>query len=457
MSLKIYNTLTKQKEIFKPITPGKIKLYVCGNTVYDYCHIGHGRSMLNSDMITRYLRYQNFDVNFVRNITDIDDKIIVRANQNNESVDELTTRFIDAQHEDERALDILAPNHEPRATQTIKEMIDMIKILIDKGFAYAADNGDIYYQVTKFKGYGKLSHQDIEQLRTGVRIAVEAAKHDPLDFVLWKIAKPGEPSWDSPWGAGRPGWHIECSAMSKSILGDNFDIHAGGLDLQFPHHENEIAQSEAANGCQFANYWVHAGLVQINNEKMSKSLNNFFTIRDVLAKHHPEIVRYFMFASHYRSPVNYSEDNLTNARVSMDRFYAALRDLPETKPITNSDYEQRFIEAMDDDFNTPVALSVLFDLARDINKIRETDLHKAAELAATLKMLASKVFGILQCDPEQFLQAGFDATEVENLIAQRKQARADKNWAESDRIRDALHAMGVAIEDNAQGTTWRRV
>lgn len=455
--LKIYNTLTKQKEIFTPITPGKIKLYVCGMTVYDYCHIGHARgTFITFDMVVRYLRYRGYQVDFVRNITDIDDKIIVRANDNKESITELTERFITAMHEDERALGTLSPDHEPRATGTITQMIEIIQTLIDKGYAYIGENGDVYYQVSKFKEYGKLSHQDIEQLRSGARIAVETAKHDPLDFVLWKIAKAGEPSWESPWGAGRPGWHIECSAMSKNLLGENFDIHAGGLDLQFPHHENEIAQSEAANGCQFANYWMHAGLLQINNEKMSKSLNNFFTIREVLEKHHPEILRYFMLASHYRSPVNYTNDNLANARVSMDRFYAALRELPEVQAIENSDYEQRFIEAMDDDFNTPIALAVLFDLVRDINKTRETELQKAAELAAILKKLAN-ILGLLKCNPEEFLQSGFNANEVENLIAQRIKARSEKNWAESDRIRDQLNAMGIAIEDSAQGTTWRRI
>jgi cysteinyl-tRNA synthetase len=456
--LKIYNSLTKQKEVFKPIEEGKIGLYVCGATVYDYCHIGHARSiMINPDMIVRYLRYRGYEVTYIRNITDVDDKIIARANKNNESCDTLTQRFIDAMHIDEQQLGVIAPDHEPRATQTIDKMIAMIQTLIDKQFAYIGENGDVFFEVARFSEYGKLSHQNIDQLKAGERIEVEQAKRDPLDFVLWKLAKPDEPSWSSPWGEGRPGWHIECSAMSTSMLGNNFDIHGGGLDLKFPHHENEIAQSECATGCQFANYWMHAGLLQVDGEKMSKSLGNFFTARDILAKYPAEVVRYFMLSSHYRSPLNYCEGNMANAKASLDRFYTALRGLPETSALANSEYQQKFISAMDDDFNTPIALAVLFDLVRDINKIRQQDLEHAAQLAATLRELGS-VLGLLQQQPEQFLQGEADNTaDIEQLIAQRNQALAEKNWTESDRIRDQLAAMGIVIEDSVNGTSWKRV
>lgn len=457
--LQIYNTLTKQKQEFKPLAPKKVSLYVCGVTVYDYCHIGHARAvMVIFDMVVRYLRYRGYEVTYVRNITDIDDKIIVRAQENKESVAALTERFIKAMHEDERALGVLAPDQEPRATETLTEMIQMIQVLLDKDYAYVGDNGDVFYRVAKFAGYGKLSHQNIESLRSGERIAIDTAKADPLDFVLWKIAKPDEPSWDSPWGAGRPGWHIECAAMSTTRLGNNFDIHGGGLDLQFPHHENEIAQAEAATDCHFANYWMHVGLLQVNSEKMSKSLGNFFLIRDALQQYDPEVIRYFMIASHYRSPINYSAENLAQARTALVRFYTALRDMPAAKALVDSEYEKRFVAAMNDDFNTPVAIAALFDLARDINKARdEGDIKKASQLAATLKYVAS-ILGLLQQAPEQFLQGGqeTDNAEIEALITARQQARAAKNWAESDRIRDQLVAMGIVIEDNAQGTSWKR-
>ncbi len=457
--LKIYNTLTKDKQEFKPIHAGEIKLYVCGATVYDYCHIGHARSiMINPDMIVRYLRYRGYHVTYVRNITDIDDKIIARANENNEACDELTHRFIAAMHEDEKQLSVLPPDYEPRATETIAEMIAMINILIEKDYAYVGESGDVYYQVKKFEDYGKLSHQNIDQLHAGERIDVEHAKRDPLDFVLWKLAKPDEPSWESPWGKGRPGWHIECSAMSTTLLGNNFDIHGGGLDLKFPHHENEIAQSEAATGCQFANYWMHAGLLNVDGEKMSKSLGNFFTVREILQKYPAEDIRYFMLASHYRSPLNYCDDNLANARASLARFYTALRNLPDAEPFENSQYEHDFIAAMNDDFNTPVALAGLFELARDINKARETDIHQAAQLGATLRHIA-RVLGLLEQNPDVFLQgdSGVDVSQIEQLIVQRTQARENKHWAESDRIRDQLMAMGIVIEDNADGSTWKKI
>lgn len=456
--LKIYNSLTKTKEDFVPITQGKIRMYVCGITVYDYCHIGHARAvMITPDMIVRYLRYSGYEVTYVRNITDIDDKIIARANEHHEFWLDLANRFIVAMHEDEAELGNLSPDREPRATETIPEMIAMIEALIAKGHAYVAENGDVYYQVNSFKDYGKLSQQNLDQLRVGVRIDIQDAKRDPLDFVLWKIAKPHEPSWDSPWGKGRPGWHIECSAMSTTLLGDNFDIHAGGLDLKFPHHENEIAQSEAATGCTFANCWMHAGLLQVNGEKMSKSLGNFFTIRDVLAQHAPEVIRYFMLSSHYRSPLNYCEENLVQAKTSLQRLYMALRGLPTAVPLKNSHYEKEFIAAMNDDFNTPIALSVLFDLVREINKLREADPMHAGALAETLRYLAG-ILGLLTQDPEQFLQADadLDVKKIEQLITQRIQARANKNWLESDRIREQLVEMGIAIEDNINGTSWRR-
>lgn len=454
--LKIYNSLTKNKDEFKPLQEGKISLYVCGNTVYDYCHLGHARSMIMFDVVVRYLRWRGYDVKHVRNITDIDDKIIKRANENGESADALAERFIAAQREDEQALNLLTPNAEPRATEFIKPIIELIEKIIEQGYGYVAENGDVCFDVRADKNYGKLSHRDIDKLRAGIRIEVSDKKRDPLDFVLWKMSKPGEPEWDSPWGKGRPGWHIECSAMSTSLLGQPFDIHGGGLDLKFPHHENEIAQSECAYDKGFANTWMHIGLLQINKEKMSKSLGNFFTIREILEKYDAEILRYFMIAGHYRSSVNYSESNMAQMQSALESFYIAIRGLPKADA-NAGEFKQAFIDAMDDDFNTPEALSVLFDMLHDINRLREkNEMDKAAGLAAALQEFAS-VFGIVQHDAEQFLRGDVDDAEaIEALIAQRNQARSDKNWSEADRIRDELTAMGITIEDSSGKTTWRR-
>ncbi|SNB82049.1 MULTISPECIES: cysteine--tRNA ligase [unclassified Pseudomonas] len=456
--LTIYNTLTKTKEPFKPLDGNNVRMYVCGMTVYDYCHLGHGRSMVAFDLATRWLRKSGYNLTYVRNITDIDDKIINRANENGETFDALTARMIDAMHEDERRLNILPPDQEPRATDHIAGMHAMIQTLIDKGYAYAPGNGDVYYRVGKFVGYGKLSRKKIEDLRIGARIEVGEAKQDPLDFVLWKGVKPGEPSWESPWGPGRPGWHIECSVMSTCCLGESFDIHGGGSDLEFPHHENEIAQSEAATGKPYANAWMHCGMIRINGEKMSKSLNNFFTIRDVLEKYHPEVVRYLLVASHYRSAINYSEDSLRDAKGALERFYHALRGLPRAPASGGDAFVERFTAAMNDDFGTPEACAVLFDLVREINRLRESDVSAAAGLAGRLRELGD-VLGVLQLEADDFLRAGaegkVDAAQVEGLIQARLQARADKNWGESDRIRDQLTAMGVVLEDSKGGTTWR--
>ncbi|WP_341305250.1 cysteine--tRNA ligase [Pseudomonas sp. TMP25] len=456
--LSIYNTLTKSKDAFKPLVGNQVRMYVCGMTVYDFCHIGHARVMVAFDVVTRWLRHRGYDVTYVRNITDIDDKIIKRANDNGEPFEVLVERMIAAMHEDETRLNVLRPDQEPRATEHIAGMHQMIQTLIDKGFAYAPGNGDVYYRVGKFVGYGKLSRRKIEDLKVGARIEVDEAKQDPLDFVLWKGVKPGEPSWQSPWGAGRPGWHIECSVMSTCCLGETFDIHGGGPDLVFPHHENEIAQSEAATGKPYANAWMHAGAVRVNGEKMSKSLGNFFTIRDVLEKYHPEVVRYLLVSSHYRSPINYSEDSLKEAKGALERFYNALKGLPNVAPAGGEAFAERFTAAMDDDFNTPEACAVLFEQVREVNRLREGDPHAAAGLAARLKELA-KALGVLQLDPEAFLQAGaagkVDAAAIDALIAARLQARAEKNWGESDRIRDQLTGMGVVLEDGKGATTWR--
>jgi len=458
MTLAIYSTLSKSKDEFKPLEGNKVRMYVCGMTVYDFCHIGHARVMVAFDVVARWLRHRGYELTYVRNITDIDDKIIKRANENGESFQALVGRMIAAMHEDEGRLNVLRPDIEPRATDHIAGMHAMIQTLIDKGFAYAPGNGDVYYRVGKFEGYGKLSRRKIEDLKIGARIEVDEAKEDPLDFVLWKGAKPGEPSWESPWGAGRPGWHIECSVMSTCCLGETFDIHGGGPDLVFPHHENEIAQSEAATGKLYANAWMHAGAVRVDGEKMSKSLGNFFTIREVLEKYHPEVVRYLLVSSHYRSPINYSEDSLREAKGALERFYNGLKGLPNATPDGGEEFVARFGAAMDDDFNSPEACAVLFEMIREVNRLRESNLSAAAALAARLKELAG-VLGVLQLDPEAFLQAGaagkVDAAEVEALIAARLQARAEKNWAESDRIRDQLTAMGVVLEDGKGVTTWR--
>ncbi len=460
--LKIYNSLSKQKETFIPIEPGKVRMYVCGMTVYDYCHVGHARVLVVFDVVYRYLRYRGYDVTYVRNITDIDDKIIKRALENGEEFHALTQRFIEAMHEDAEAIGVLQPDLEPKATDNIDAILDMISILEEKGLAYQAENGDVYYSVKSFPDYGKLSHKNLDDLQAGSRVEVDEAKQDPLDFVLWKPAKPDEPMWDSPWGQGRPGWHIECSAMSTRFLGNHFDIHGGGLDLQFPHHENEIAQSEGCTGEHFVNYWMHNGFVRINEEKMSKSLGNFFTLREVLERYQGEEIRAFILSSHYRSPLNYSDEQLDHARQALTRLYTALRGLDDAQPLDDGNYEARFQAAMDDDFNTAEAMAVLFDLAREINKAREADSQRAAGLASLLCQLGS-VLGLLQTDPETYLKGGDSGTghglsdiEIEDLIEARQQARQDKNWAESDRIRDRLQEAGIILEDGAQGTSWRR-
>lgn len=435
-------------------------MYVCGMTVYDLCHLGHARVLVVFDTVTRYLRHSGYDVTYIRNITDIDDKIIARANEIGEDFSELTTRFIQAMHEDAAELGVLPPSEEPKATASMDDIISMIETLIEKGHAYAADNGDVYYDISSFKNYGKLSGKKLEDLRAGERVAVDVNKNDPLDFVLWKAAKPEEPFWDSPWGKGRPGWHIECSAMSTCCLGNHFDIHGGGQDLQFPHHENEIAQSEAATGEKFVNLWMHNGFVRINDEKMSKSLNNFFTVREILKLYQGEEIRYFVLASQYRSALNYSDQLLDNARSSLTRLYNALRglDVPSTSLIED-EAELTFNKAMDDDFNTPEALAVLFDLAGQVNRLRDEDSDMALQKAGVLKKLAN-VLGLLEVDPETYLQGGAgdsdDAEQIETLIQQRLDARANKDWAEADRIRDELTAMNIELEDKDGKTIWRR-
>jgi len=457
MALKIFNTLTRQKEEFKPMVAGKAGIYVCGVTVYDHCHLGHARTYTSADIIIRYMQWRGYDVNYVRNITDIDDKIIKRAAENGETCDQLTTRFINAMNEDFAALNLRVPNHEPKATGYIPQMIALIEKIIANQHAYVGQNGDVYFDVRSFTDYGCLSHHNIEELESGARVDISEAKRDPLDFVLWKLAKPGEPEWDSPWGKGRPGWHIECSAMSMDLLGEQFDLHSGGRDLIFPHHENEIAQSRAATHKPFANLWIHGGFLQIDEEKMSKSLGNFVTIRDSLKEHSPEALRYLLLASHYRSPLVYTDNALRQAQQSLTRFYNSMRFLPEAPRAENTEFEKKFTEAMDDDFNTPVALSVLFDLAHEIQRLREKDQAAAASYAALLKYLGG-VLGVLQQDVEAFFQQGtdVDVAQVESLIAARQKARADKDWAEADRIRKVLSDMAVVIEDGATGTTWKK-
>ncbi|HIF9133667.1 TPA: cysteine--tRNA ligase [Photobacterium damselae] len=457
--LKIYNSLTRQKEEFKPIHPGKVGMYVCGVTIYDLCHIGHGRTFVSFDVVSRYLRYLGYDLTFVRNITDIDDKIIKRAAENGETCDSLTERLIGEMHADFDALGMKRPDVEPRATAFISEIIALCERLIERGFAYVADNGDVMFEVSKFKDYGRLSKQDLDQLQAGARVDIELAKRSPLDFVLWKMSKPGEPTWESPWGPGRPGWHIECSAMNSAILGDHFDIHGGGSDLQFPHHENEIAQSCCAHDTQYVNTWMHSGMVMVDREKMSKSLGNFFTIRDVLNHYDPETVRYFLMSGHYRSQLNYSEDNLKQARSALERLYTSLRGLDTSvEAAGGEEFVARFKEAMDDDFNTPEAYSVLFDMAREINRLKTDDMAAASVLGARMRELAD-VLGLLGQEPEAFLQSGAnddDVAEIEALIQQRLDARATKDWAAADQARDKLTEMGIILEDGPQGTTWRR-
>ncbi len=460
MSLKIYNTLSRKKETFQPIEAGKIRMYVCGMTVYDYCHLGHARVLVAFDVITRYLRSLEYDVHYVRNITDVDDKIINRAAENDESCERLTERFIAAMHEDEARLGVLSPTEEPRATAHMDDIIELVGTLIDKGFAYLAENGDVYYRVAKFENYGRLSNRSLEDMQAGARIEVNDSKENPFDFVLWKAAKTGEVSWPSPWGPGRPGWHIECSAMSKCCLGDTFDIHGGGPDLPFPHHENEIAQSEAANGVTFVNTWMHAGAVRVNKEKMSKSLGNFFTIREILDKYDPEVVRYFLTCGHYRSQIDYSEESLKEARGALDRFYHALRGIAVVaEGELNNDFDARFEAAMNDDFNTAGAIAVLFDLAREINRVGKEDPDMAARLAAQLRRLAA-VLGLLQQDPEAYLKGGDDqgpsVAEIEALIQQRAEAKKNRDFASADQIREQLKEQGIVLDDSREGTSWRR-
>jgi cysteinyl-tRNA synthetase len=457
--LKIHNSLSRSNQEFVPIEPGKVRLYVCGMTVYDYCHLGHGRVMVVFDMVVRWLRASGFQVVYVRNITDIDDKIIKRAAENGETVRQLTDRFIAAMHEDADALGVRRPDHEPRATEFVPQMLDLIGKLQTNGYAYVAANQDVCYAVRKFAGYGKLSGKSLEDLRAGERVDVMEGKNDPLDFVLWKHAKAEEPAevkWDSTWGSGRPGWHIECSAMSSKLLGEHFDIHGGGQDLQFPHHENEIAQSEGAHGKTFVNYWMHNGFVRVDNEKMSKSLGNFFTIRDILEKYDPEVVRFFILRAHYRSALNYSDAHLDDARAALTRLYTALKGF-DVPAVVNWDegYACHFREAMDDDFATPEAVSVLFDIANELNR------SKDPALASQLKGLAA-ILGLLERDPVAFLQAGPGAEEglspadIDAKVAARNAAKKARNFAESDRIRDELKAAGVVLEDGPGGTTWRR-
>ena len=458
--LKIYNTLTNQKEEFQPIDANHIGIYVCGMTVYDFCHMGHARVLVMFDVITRHLRRTFPKVKYVRNITDIDDKIISRAIENNEDIYSLTNRFIDAMHEDEKSLGVLSPDIEPRATDSIDKMIDMIDILSKQGLAYQGKNGDVFYSVRKFKEYGKLSGKNLDDLMAGARVDIESNKKDPLDFVLWKKAKSDEPSWSSPWGDGRPGWHIECSAMSNHFISNHFDIHGGGMDLTFPHHENEIAQSEGANNCKFVNTWMHVGFVNIDDEKMSKSLNNFFTIRDVLKSYDGETLRYFLISSHYRSPLNYSEANIKSAQSGLKRLYNALKGLSintEDSSISGTDYEEKFNEALNDDFNTPMALSILFEIAKQINIERITNPEKAGALSSQLVKLGNYI-GILEYNAEEYLKLGSELSESEisKKIEQREAARNNKEFALSDQIRDELIELGIILEDSINGTSWRR-
>jgi cysteinyl-tRNA synthetase len=464
--LKIHNTLTRDKQEFKPITANKVRMYVCGMTVYDYCHLGHARVMVVFDMVYRWLKASGYDVNYVRNITDIDDKIIKRAAENRESIHALTQRFIDAMHEDADALGVQRPDHEPRATQFVPQMLEMVAQLEKNGLAYQVADGDVNYAVRKFDGYGKLSGKSLEDLRAGERVEVDSNKNDPLDFVLWKHAKDDEADevkWDSKWGKGRPGWHLECSAMASDILGDHFDIHGGGADLQFPHHENEIAQSEGAHSCQYVNYWMHNGFVRVDNEKMSKSLGNFFTIREVLKQYDAEVVRFFILRAHYRSPLNYSDQHLDDAKGALTRLYTALKSLPSPSARGaagygvidwNAAYPARFKAAMDDDFNTPEAMAVLFDMANEVNR------NQSVEAAMQLKTLAG-VLGLLQRDTQEFLQGGageggLDDASIDAQIEARIIAKKARNFAEADRIRKELLEAGIVLEDGAAGTTWRR-
>ena len=458
----IYNSFTRQKELFIPIEPNKIRMYVCGMTVYDFCHIGHARVMVIFDMVSRYLRSIGFDVLYIRNITDIDDKIIERAKSNSESITDLTNRFIEEMNKDASALGVLPPDSEPKATEHMTEIIEMISQLIKKKHAYLAGNGDVYFNVGSFNDYGKLSGKNIEELRAGERVEVQKEKNDPLDFVLWKSAKKGEPSWSSPWGDGRPGWHIECSAMSIHCLGSHFDIHGGGQDLQFPHHENEIAQSVCSTGGKFANIWMHNGFVRVDEEKMSKSLGNFFTIKEVLKKYQPEVVRFFILSSHYRSPLNYSVENLDEAKSSLTRLYTALKEFNSDNVSADQDYTNQFNSYMDDDFNTPKAISLLHEIARKINRNEDKTHEESKRLASTLKKLGA-VLGLLESEPQDFLKGksnenkeNADTDYINELIRQRNIARDKKDFEKADKIREQLAELDVTLEDTEGSTDWRR-
>lgn len=456
--LQIHNTLTRQKEDFVPLVQGEIGMYVCGVTVYDLCHIGHARTFVCFDMIVRYLRHRGYKVKYVRNITDIDDKIIRRANEKGIDSRELAENFIKEMYSDFDRLNIARPDFEPRATENIPEIISLVEKLISKGFAYVADNGDVMFAIDRFKNYGRLSGQKLDELEAGARVEVQKSKRNPFDFVLWKMAKPGEPEWDSPWGKGRPGWHIECSAMNSRLLGNKFDIHGGGSDLIFPHHENEIAQSCCAHDTSYVNYWMHSGMVMIDDEKMSKSLGNFFTIRDVLEQYDAETVRYFLLSAQYRSALNYSQENLNNARASLSRLYTALRDVKIGPAAGGEEFVERFNTFMDDDFNTPGAISVLFELAKAVNTSSGAE---AEGLAGRLVELGG-ILGLLYQDPVKYLQGQTDGASddetalIESLIEQRREARARKDFAAADEARNKLTEMGIVLEDGPSGTTWRR-
>ena len=456
--LSLYNSLTNQKEIFKSIKPREVRLYVCGMTVYDLCHLGHARVMVVFDVINRWLKISGYKVQYVRNITDIDDKIIAKAAEENITINELTERFTLEMNKDADALGVLQPDSEPRATNHIRDIINMIQILIDKGFAYVGENNDVYYSVSEFSGYGKLSGKTLKDLRAGDRVDIDSYKKNDFDFVMWKSAKKDEPTWDSPWGAGRPGWHIECSAMSNLILGNHFDIHGGGQDLQFPHHENEIAQSEASNDCKMANYWLHNGFVKIDNEKMSKSLGNFFTIRSILKKYLPEVVRFFILRAHYRSPLNYSDVQLDDSKKGLTRLYLSIRNKvkpPKSEIDWSNKYAVRFKAAIDDDFNTPSAIAVLYDLANEINKNKDDQkIQLLVSLANTL--------GILTMNPDDFLQGVMmpsiieDGLNIDELIKERNLAKQNKDYEDADRIRKLLLENDILLEDTADGTIWRK-
>ena len=461
--LQIYNTLTRKKEPFTPLVENKVGLYVCGITVYDLCHMGHARTYLSFDIMVRYLRHLGYDVNYVRNITDVDDKIIQRAIANNETPDQLTKRTIAMMHEDFASINLLEPDIEPRVTEHMDEIIEVIQRLIDKNHAYQAPSGDVLFDVSSYEQYGRLSKQDLSQLNAGARVETSSDKDDPLDFVLWKSAKPDEPSWASPWGNGRPGWHIECSAMNHKHLGEHFDIHGGGSDLMFPHHENEIAQSCCAFDTPYVNTWMHAGMVQVDDVKMSKSLGNFFTLRDVLKVHDPETLRFFLMSAHYRSQLSYSQDSISQAKAGLERLYTSLRDITPNMDVdlAQGGYLARFEAAMNDDFNMPIAFSVLFDVAKDLNKASDPKVTK--DLAGILKKLGA-ILGILQMSPSDYLQGNLGgedgddlAAKVEALIEQRNTARANKDWPMADAARDGLNEIGVVLEDGPSGTTWRKV